>query len=86
MTTASPTTPQPTPEPGTELVTATGTTSIADTVVRKIAGVAAREVAGVHDLGSGGSRAFGAIRERIPGLHGPTSPKGCQSRWQTSSS
>lgn len=51
----------------TELVTAQGRTSIADSVVRKIAGVATREVAGVHDLGTGGSRAMGTFRSRLPG-------------------
>jgi uncharacterized alkaline shock family protein YloU len=50
-----------------ELVTTRGRTSIADTVVRKIAGVAAREVSGVHDLGTGGARAVGSFRERMPG-------------------
>jgi len=50
-----------------DLVTSQGKTSVADGVVRKIAGIAAREVSGVHNLGSGGARAFGAIRERIPG-------------------
>ncbi|HEX6346502.1 Asp23/Gls24 family envelope stress response protein [Umezawaea sp.] len=54
------------PASGT-LVTEHGTTTVADTVVQKIAGLAAREVSGVHALGSGTSRAFGAIRERIPG-------------------
>jgi uncharacterized alkaline shock family protein YloU len=44
-----------------------GTTSIADTVVSKIAGIAARDIVGVHALGSGTSRAIGALRERIPG-------------------
>jgi len=49
------------------LVTEYGSTTIADTVVQKIAGLAAREISGVHALGTGTSRAFGAIRERIPG-------------------
>lgn len=49
------------------LVTSQGKTSIADSVVAKIAGVAAREVSGVHSLGSGTTRAVGALRERIPG-------------------
>jgi uncharacterized alkaline shock family protein YloU len=49
------------------LVTKQGTTTIADTVVQKIAGLAAREVSGVHDLGGGATRAFGALRDRIPG-------------------
>jgi uncharacterized alkaline shock family protein YloU len=44
-----------------------GTTTIADVVVSKIAGMAAREVAGVHAVGGGAARAFGALRERIPG-------------------
>ncbi|MCU1640776.1 MAG: Asp23/Gls24 family envelope stress response protein [Nocardia sp.] len=44
-----------------------GTTSIADIVVQKVAGLAARNVRGVHDLGGGTARAFGAIRDRIPG-------------------
>jgi uncharacterized alkaline shock family protein YloU len=44
-----------------------GTTTIADTVVQKIAGLAAREVGGVHALGGNATRAFGALRERIPG-------------------
>jgi uncharacterized alkaline shock family protein YloU len=49
------------------LVTDQGTTSIADNVVQKIAGLAAREVRGVYELGGGAARAFGALRERIPG-------------------
>ncbi|MFD9892537.1 Asp23/Gls24 family envelope stress response protein [Amycolatopsis sp. NPDC059027] len=49
------------------LVTKQGTTSIADVVVQKIAGLATREVSGVHDVGGGAARAFGAIRDRIPG-------------------
>jgi uncharacterized alkaline shock family protein YloU len=45
-----------------------GATTIADVVAQKIAGLAAREISGVHDLGGGGvARAFGAIRDRIPG-------------------
>ena len=51
----------------TDLLTAQGRTSIADSVVRKIAAIAAREVSGVHDLGTGGARAMGSIRERLPG-------------------
>lgn len=47
--------------------TAQGRTTIAASVVQKIAGIAAREVSGVNSMGSGASRAFGAIRERIPG-------------------
>jgi len=59
-----------------ELVTSQGKTSIADGVVRKIAGIAAREVSGVHNLGTGGARTFGAIRERIPGGSGPNISQG----------
>ncbi|MFG3341213.1 Asp23/Gls24 family envelope stress response protein [Glycomyces sp. NPDC048151] len=44
-----------------------GKTVIADQVVAKIAGIATREVEGVHQLGGSGSRAVGALRERIPG-------------------
>ncbi len=47
--------------------TGQGRTRIADAVVSKIAGLATREVPGVHGLGGGAARAFGAIRERIPG-------------------
>ncbi|WP_344414084.1 Asp23/Gls24 family envelope stress response protein [Pseudonocardia ailaonensis] len=47
--------------------TAQGRTTIAASVVQKIAGIAAREISGVHSMGGGVSRAFGAIRERIPG-------------------
>jgi len=49
------------------LLTTHGKTTIADTVVEKIAGLATREVNGVHALGGGVARAFGAVRERIPG-------------------
>ena len=47
--------------------TAQGRTTIASSVVQKVAGIAAREISGVHALGGGVSRAFGALRERIPG-------------------
>jgi uncharacterized alkaline shock family protein YloU len=52
---------------GSVLESSHGRTLIADVVVQKIAGMAAREVSGVHELGGGAARAFGAIRERIPG-------------------
>src|ERR671922_2501771 len=69
---------QSTPEPTTATTTSTaparladetsqGKTTISASVVQKIAGVAAREISGVYSLGGGMSRAFGAIRERIPG-------------------
>lgn len=51
----------------TALITPLGRTTISDTVVEKIAGLAAREVRGVYNLGKGTARAFGAVRERIPG-------------------
>jgi uncharacterized alkaline shock family protein YloU len=54
-----------------DLVSTHGKTSIADGVVQKIAGIAAHEVSGVYKLGVGTARAFGAIRERIPGSGGP---------------
>ncbi|MEU3524753.1 Asp23/Gls24 family envelope stress response protein [Streptomyces sp. NPDC038707] len=44
-----------------------GRTTIADGVVAKIAGMAAREVPGIYNLGAGMARAFGAMRERVPG-------------------
>jgi uncharacterized alkaline shock family protein YloU len=50
-----------------------GRTTIADGVVEKIAGLAARDVVGVHAMGSGTSRAFGAMRERVPGAGGAKS-------------
>jgi uncharacterized alkaline shock family protein YloU len=44
-----------------------GRTTIADGVVEKIAGLAARDVLGVHAMGTGLSRTFGAVRDRVPG-------------------
>ncbi|WP_340381651.1 Asp23/Gls24 family envelope stress response protein [Streptomyces sp. SS7] len=44
-----------------------GRTTIADGVVEKIAGLATRDVVGVHAMGSGLSRTFGAVRDRVPG-------------------
>ncbi|MBB6076899.1 Asp23/Gls24 family envelope stress response protein [Streptomyces paradoxus] len=44
-----------------------GSTTIADTVVAKIAGMAAREIPEVYNLGGGMTRAFGAVRQRVPG-------------------
>jgi len=61
---------------GSALVTERGRTSIADSVVTKIAGIATRQIDGVHDLGTGGTRAFGAIRQRIPGSTGPSITQG----------
>jgi uncharacterized alkaline shock family protein YloU len=71
-------TPSPTPTIASPTATVTsparladettqGKTTIAASVVQKIAGIAAREISGVYSMGGGVSRAFGAIRERIPG-------------------
>ncbi len=49
------------------LVSEHGSTTIADLVVAKIAGIATRNVHGVYSVGGAASRAFGAIREYIPG-------------------
>lgn len=53
-----------------------GQITVAENVVQKIAGKACREIAGVHAMGTGGTRAFGAIRERIPGSTGPNVAQG----------
>jgi uncharacterized alkaline shock family protein YloU len=58
------------------LATGDGQITVAENVVQKIAGKACREIAGVHAMGTGGSRAFGAIRERIPGSTGPNVAQG----------
>ncbi|MCI2419891.1 Asp23/Gls24 family envelope stress response protein [Saccharopolyspora sp. K220] len=58
--------------------TSLGKTTIAASVVQKIAGIAAREIAGVYAMGGGVSRAFGAIRDRIPGGGGTSSTSGVQ--------
>ncbi|GAB3684022.1 Asp23/Gls24 family envelope stress response protein [Saccharopolyspora tripterygii] len=58
--------------------TSHGKTTIAASVVQKIAALAAREISGVHAMGGGVSRAFGAIRERIPGGSGTSSTSGVQ--------
>lgn len=48
-----------------QLASSQGRTAIADSVVAKIAGMAAREVSGVYKMGSGASRAFGSLKERV---------------------
>ena len=68
-TTASPATRNP-------LATDDGQISVAEGVVQKIAGKACREIAGVHSMGTSGARAFGSIRERIPGSSGPNFSQG----------
>jgi uncharacterized alkaline shock family protein YloU len=58
------------------LATGDGQISVAEGVVQKIAGKACREVSGVHSMGSGPARAFGALRERIPGSSGANVAQG----------
>jgi uncharacterized alkaline shock family protein YloU len=80
-------TPPSTPKPEEKSLAATRTTetrlstqegkiSVAQGVVQKIAGMACREIAGVHSMGTGTTRAFGAIRQRIPGSSGPNVAQG----------
>ena len=59
-----------------KLNTDTGKISVAQNVVSKIAGMACKEISGVAAMGTGGSRAFGAIKERIPGSSGPSVSQG----------
>jgi uncharacterized alkaline shock family protein YloU len=66
----------PAPARQNRLNTDDGRISVAEGVVQKIAGIACRGVSGVHAMGSGGARAFGAIRERIPGSPGPNVAQG----------
>ncbi len=68
---ATPSSPQ-----GSALVTEQGRTSISDSVVTKVAGIATRQIDGVYNLGTGGTRAFGAIRQRVPGTGGPDITQG----------
>jgi uncharacterized alkaline shock family protein YloU len=58
------------------LATDDGQISVAEGVVQKIAGKACREIAGVHAMGTSGARAFGSIRERIPGSSGASFSQG----------
>jgi uncharacterized alkaline shock family protein YloU len=53
-----------------------GQISVAEGVVQKIAGKACRDMPGVHAMGTGSARAFGALRERIPGSLGPSVAQG----------
>jgi uncharacterized alkaline shock family protein YloU len=53
-----------------------GKVTVAQGVVQKIAGIACREISGVHAMGASTSRAFGAVRERIPGSSGPNIAQG----------
>ena len=74
----TPVTTSTTASPATRdrLATEEGQISVADSVVQKIAGIACREIPGVHAMGTGGTRAFGSIRERIPGSSGPNIAQG----------
>lgn len=58
------------------LTTDEGKISVAQGVVQKIAGMACREISGVHSMGTSTNRAFGALRERIPGSSGPNVAQG----------
>jgi uncharacterized alkaline shock family protein YloU len=77
-TTENPANGRPVVSPPTRdrLATGEGQITVAETVVQKIAGKACREIAGVHAMGNSGSRAFGAVRERIPGSTGPNVAQG----------
>ena len=77
-TSQSPATTSTTASPATRnrLATDDGQISVAEGVVQKIAGKACREIAGVHSMGTSGARAFGSIRERIPGSSGPNFSQG----------
>jgi uncharacterized alkaline shock family protein YloU len=61
----------PHPDPGAHGESAaatsagTGRTIISETAVAKVAGIAARAVPGVYSLGTGPSRALGAIRDAV---------------------
>ena len=64
------------PVPAERMATDDGKISVAQGVVQKIAGIACREISGVHAMGVSTSRAFGAVRERIPGSSGPNVAQG----------
>jgi uncharacterized alkaline shock family protein YloU len=59
-----------------QMTTGDGQITVAESVVQKIAGKACREMGGVHAMGTTGARAFGSIRERIPGSTGPNFSQG----------
>jgi uncharacterized alkaline shock family protein YloU len=58
------------------MTTDDGKITVAQGVVQKIAGIACREISGVHAMGVSTSRAFGAVRDRIPGSSGPNVAQG----------
>jgi uncharacterized alkaline shock family protein YloU len=66
----------PTGSTNTRLTTSDGKITVSQNVVQKIAGIATREISGVYAMGTGSTRAFGAIRERIPGSQGPNVAQG----------
>lgn len=53
------------PVPVPQQVPGLGRTVISEAAVAKVAGIAARSVPGVHSLGTGPSRALGAIRDAV---------------------
>jgi uncharacterized alkaline shock family protein YloU len=59
-----------------ELSSEQGRTAVADTVVAKVAGIATREIPGVYAMGAGASRAFGVVRDRLPGVTGSSVTQG----------
>jgi uncharacterized alkaline shock family protein YloU len=65
-----------TPATNNRLTTSDGKITVSQNVVQKIAGIATREISGVYAMGTGSTRAFGAIRERIPGSQGPNVAQG----------
>jgi uncharacterized alkaline shock family protein YloU len=64
------------PATAERMTTDDGKITVAQSVVQKIAGIACREISGVHAMGASTSRAFGAVRERIPGSSGPNVAQG----------
>ena len=64
------------PAAAERMTTDDGKITVAQSVVQKIAGIACREISGVHAMGVTTSRAFGAVRERIPGSSGPNIAQG----------
>jgi len=57
--------PAPNPGMAPPAGAATGRTKISEAAVAKVAGIAARAVPGVYSLGTGPSRALGAIRDAV---------------------
>lgn len=53
------------PGAGLSVPAGTGRTVISEAAIAKVAGIAARSVPGVYSLGSGPSRALGAIRDAV---------------------